>query len=209
VLRRRATLLALAGVTALDAAAAWRLGRSRPVAAGRLTDDGRIQVRSSIRVNATPAACYGAWRKPEQLPRWMGHIERVEPTEAEGRSRWIARGPGGSSTAWDVETVREVPGSELAWRSMPGSMIETEGSVRFERDPSGRGTLVHLDTEYRTPAGAAWHAVAVSWNARTDAPLAGDLRRFKAYIETGEIPTTAGQPSGPRGALGGLLSGVA
>jgi uncharacterized membrane protein len=32
-----------------------------------------------------------------------------------------------------------------------------------------------------------------------------DLRRFKWLIETGEIPTTIGQPSGKRGAINRLL----
>ncbi|MEZ0229291.1 MAG: hypothetical protein ACAI25_11750 [Planctomycetota bacterium] len=93
----------------------------------------------------------------------------------------VARGPGKVPIEWDAEIVRDEPGSLIAWRSLAGSTVETRGVVEFKTPPSGRGTIVH---------------VALFSMTGPELQLKEDLRRFKQVIETGEVPTTEGQPKG-------------
>jgi hypothetical protein len=53
---------------------------------------------------------------------------------------------------------------------------------------------------YRPPAGAAGQAVAKMFGKNPSFLIRQDLRRMKALIETGEIPTIEGQTHGRRSA---------
>jgi uncharacterized membrane protein len=57
---------------------------------------------------------------------------------------------------------------------------------------------------YTPPAGAIGAAFATLLQANPDYHLEDDLRRFKSLIETGEVPTTTGQPTGSSSLLGKL-----
>jgi len=64
---------------------------------------------------------------------------------------------------------------------------------------------VRVMMSYSPPAGVAGALVAKMFGEEPSQQIDEDLRRFKWLIETGEIPTTVGQPSGPRGAMNRLL----
>jgi uncharacterized membrane protein len=46
------------------------------------------------------------------------------------------------------------------------------------------------------PGGAAGASVAALFDGAAEMKLRGDLKRFKQMVETGEVATTDGQPSG-------------
>ncbi len=75
-------------------------------------------------------------------------------------------------------------------------MIEIAGRVRFVPAPGGRGTEVHVTKEYRVPGGNLGVDIATLFGEEPDWQAAADLRRFKQILESGEIPTTEGQPLG-------------
>jgi len=52
--------------------------------------------------------------------------------------------------------------------------------------------------EYDAPGGILGVGVAKLLGEEPDQQVAGDLRRFKNIMEAGEVPTTEGQPAGPR-----------
>jgi hypothetical protein len=56
--------------------------------------------------------------------------------------------------------------------------------------------------EYAPPGGALGKAFATIMGKDPKFTVREDLRKFKALIEAGEIPTTKGQPHGPRGLQG-------
>jgi uncharacterized membrane protein len=56
--------------------------------------------------------------------------------------------------------------------------------------------------KYDPPAGVVGAAVAKLFGEEPEQQIEEDLRRFKSMMETGEVPTTEGQPSG-RGAGAG------
>ncbi len=166
--------------------------------------DGRakaVEVDEAVTVARPREEVYRFWRELENLPRFMRHIESVEAL-GEKRSRWTARVPKGLGTiTWEAEITEDVPGETLAWRSLPGADIENHGTVRFDDGPEGwgaegRGTEVHVRISYRPPAGEVGHLVAKLLNPANKQMVKEDVRRFKHVLETGEVPTIEGQPTG-------------
>ncbi|MEW6296827.1 MAG: SRPBCC family protein [Thermodesulfobacteriota bacterium] len=158
-----------------------------------------VKVEKTITVNAAPDTVYRFWRDLENLPRFMRHLESVRTTDT-ARSHWVAKGPAGTTVEWDAEIIHEVENELIAWQSLANADVYNSGSVHFRPAPGGRGTEVHVVVRYTPPAGALGRAFAKLFGEEPGQQLEEDLRRFKQIIETGEIPTTAGQPSG-RGAM--------
>jgi uncharacterized membrane protein len=153
--------------------------------------------RSTLLVNATPDQVFSFWRNLENLPRFMRHLKSVKDL-GNGRSQWTAYGPAGAIVEWTAEIVAETPGQLIAWRSLEDSAVQVDGSIEFRKAPAKRGTYVDATVQYRPPAGAVGSTVAKLFGKDPSFLMEQDLRRFKALIETGEIPTTEGQSHGPR-----------
>jgi uncharacterized membrane protein len=203
--RRRvaAATLAVAGVAALDVVSSVRHSQRQTTDAGT-SATGAVSVEKSITINRSAEECYRFWRDFDNFPRFMKHIETVQ-TLSDTRSHWKAKGPAGTSVEWDADVTVDQPGQLLAWHSVEGAEVENAGTVRFERAPGGRGTIVRVDMEYNPPGGKAGAMIAKLFGEEPAQQIDEDLRRFKWLIETGVIPTTVGQPSGRRDALTRLL----
>lgn len=164
-------------------------------ALGVHTEQGAVYVEKSVTINRPAQEIYTFWRDFQHLPQFMKHLERVE-VQADGRSHWVAKAPLGTSVSWDAELTEDRPGELIAWRSLPGAQIPNSGQVRFAERPHGRGTAVHVALRYEPPAGAAGALVAKLFNEEPALQIEGDLRRLRALLEAGEIPTVYGQTSG-------------
>jgi uncharacterized membrane protein len=200
--RAAVALAAVAGVTALDMLAALRLtgsraGRTLPGVSGQ-TD---IYLERSIAVSKSPEECYRFWRSFENLPRFMQSLESVRQLD-ERRSRWVAKGPMATRLEWTSEITADRPGEEVAWRTLDDSGAANAGSVRFEVAPAGRGTIVRVSLHYSPRGGALGAGLVRLLGHDPQSRIREDLRRFKQVMETGEIPTTRGQPAGRRSLLG-------
>jgi uncharacterized membrane protein len=181
----------VAMVTALDLMCAQELSRET----GQMTPEGAVRVKRSVRIQRPLEEVYGFWRNFENLPRFMYHLESIRvfgPT----RSHWVAKGPGGKRVEWDSEVTDERPNESIAWRTLPGSDIESSGTVRFEKSPGGRGTIVRVELAYRPPGGMAGRAAAALMNRAPEQQVSDDLRRFKQILETGEVVRSDGTPEG-------------
>lgn len=185
--RLAATTAAVAGVTALDVAVTASLARregSQPA-----------PVRESVAVKRGPEELYAFWRTLPNLPRFMTNL--VSVTEQDGRrSRWVAKGPGGKAIAWYSEIIEDRPGEMIAWQSLPESDVRHSGRVHFDKAPSAHGTYVRVEIEYAPPGGVVGAGLARLLGKAPEHMVREDLRRFRQLMEAGEIPTTAGQPSG-------------
>lgn len=192
--RIAAATAAVAGVTAADAICARELSRGPSGRHGVEIEGGRINVERSIAINLPAAELYRFWRNFENLPRFMSFIELVQPID-EKRSRWIAKIPGGEELRWEAEITRDEPDKSISWASLAGGDLETWGSVRFENGPGGAGTMVTLEMRFAPRRMAA----AAAFGRTLGVMVKENLRRFKQLMETGEIPTIKGQPSGRPG----------
>ncbi|WP_185820609.1 SRPBCC family protein [Xanthomonas sp. GW] len=74
-----------------------------------------------------------------------------------------------------------------------GLQLQTELSVRPA--PNGFGCETLLAVEYRVEGGPLAQAAAKLVGAAPDAVVATVLRRFKAWVECGEVPTLRDNPS--------------
>jgi uncharacterized membrane protein len=152
-----------------------------------LSGDRGIHVRESIRLEVPIGDVYRFWRRLENLPRFMTHLDRVaEGTN--GRAHWVTSGPAGLAVEWDAEIINEVENKVLAWRSLPGSDVVTAGSVNFDAARGGRSTQVSVHLQYAPPAGKAGALVATLFGREPSQTIREDLRHFKQLLEAGEIP---------------------
>ena len=168
-------------------------GTENPVVS--VSADRGIKVEKSIIINKSPEELYRFWRSFENLPRFMNHLESVTTTGG-GRSHWVAKAPAGTTVEWDAEVYNEKENELIAWRSLDGADVDNAGSVRFEPATGGRGTNVRVTLRYDPPGGALGAAVARLFGENPEQQIDEDLRRFKQVMETGEVVSTAGQPSG-------------
>lgn len=201
--RLQAAAAAVAGVAVLDLLSSMDNARREKLEQG-VSPVTELHVEKSISVNRPVEDCYRFWHDFESFPRFMQHLESVRIT-GDNRTRWKAKGPAGTSFEWDAELTADEPNRYLAWCSIEGSGIDNAGSVRFEPAPGGRGTIVRVEMSYRPPGGSAGAMIAKMFGEEPSQQIDEDLRRFKWLIETGEIPTTIGQPSGTRSVIGRLL----
>ena len=147
-------------------------------------------MREAVRLEVPVADAYRFWRRFDNLPRFMTHLNRVT-TMTDGTSHWEAAGPAGLAVEWDAEIINEIENQVLAWRSLPGSDIVTAGSVNFDAVRGGRSTQIKVHLQYAPPAGRAGAFVASLFGREPSQTIREDLRHFKQLLEAGEIPRAA------------------
>ena len=187
--RTVAATAAVAGIAALDLVAARRSTRSG------VSSFRGLELTAAVTVAKTPEEVYDFWRGLERLPTFMWHLQSVEWT-GEGRTRWTAKAPLGTSVSWDAELTEDVRGEVIAWRSLPGADVDNSGSVRFVPAPAGRGTEVRVHLRYAVPGGRLGATVARLLGEEPHQQVEDDLRRFKQVLETGEVVRSDGTPEG-------------
>jgi uncharacterized membrane protein len=152
------------------------------------------QIEESITIYKPVEEVYSRWRRIEELPRFMSHLESVTQGSA-GRSHWVAKIP--LRVEWDAEMTEAEEPRRISWRSLPGARVEHSGAVVFHPVPGRNGTEVKIIISYRPPGGSLG-AAAASWLGGLNAgQIREDLKAFKAMIEAGEKPTNAWQRRRP------------
>jgi uncharacterized membrane protein len=192
----------VAGVLAVDAVAAVQLTKhaGHPLVSG-VAAPTDLYFETSIATAKTPDECYRFWRNIENLPRFMESLDSVRTLD-ERRFHWVARGSDATPLEWDCEITEDRPGAALAWRTLNGARVPNAGSVIFEAAPEGRGTIVRLSIHYSPVGGRLTAALAKLLRQDPQSQVREDLRRFKQLLESGEIATTRGQPTGRRSVFG-------
>lgn len=156
-----------------------------------------VHVHKSIVVKCPSSQLYEFWNDVENLPLVMTHIAEVTSTGAE-KSHWVAEAPMGLTIEWDAEVFNRVPGEMIAWRSLPGSQLQTAGTIRFETllsDGSqfsqsttgqsiiGERTEVTLSVKYNPPGGKLTDLLASLFGRDLHSEIERDLETFKQKME--------------------------
>jgi len=196
------SLATVAGVLALDVFAATHLTRhaAHPLVSG-VASPTDLYFETSIATSRSPEECYLFWRNFDNLPRFMHGLASVQQLD-ERRFHWVTRGSAELRSEWDCEITEDRPSAALAWRSLSGAQIPNAGSVIFEPMPHERGTIVRLSIHYSPVGGRLTPGLARLLRQDPQSQVSDDLRRFKQLLETGEIATTHGQPTGRRSLVG-------
>lgn len=182
---------AVLGVTALDVLYGQQVKRQKSEEAmaderGTTARDGDREVTQSITINRPPDEVYGFWRRLDNLPHFMRHLESVEVIDDQ-RSHWRAKGPADKTVEWDAVITQDRPNELIAWQAEGKADVYNEGTVRFRPAPGGRGTEVVVDLRYDPPGGAAGVAVAKLLHREPGQQVYDDLRRLKQVLEIGEV----------------------
>ncbi|HWN67240.1 MAG TPA: SRPBCC family protein [Haliangium sp.] len=165
-----------------------------------------VEVDRSITIARSPDEVYRFWRNFQNLSTFMKHLSSVDEIEP-GRTRWVAR-EAGLDIDWFAQTIEDVPGERITWRSEPGGRIETDGEVTFRPAPGDRGTEVRVRMRCAAPGGVLAMALAPLMRRFTRVQLGQDLHRMKQLIETGEVATGAMRTDQLRGGMGALSDDV-
>ena len=145
-----------------------------------------INIYTSVTVDKPPKEVYAFWRKLENLPLFMEHVDEVKAID-DTTSEWKVKVPGGlGSLSWKSRIVEDVPDERLSWHSLPDSVIENAGNVQFLK--FGRnGTELHVFISYRVPAGKVGEKVAKLFNPVFEEMIREDIKNFRQFLETGEL----------------------
>jgi uncharacterized membrane protein len=154
--------------------------------AGKInTSPVNVNIRSSFSIDKPRNEVYSFWRKLDNLPLFMNHLERVDVID-EKRSHWVLKLPTGvANVSWDAEIVNDEPGYMIGWSSLPDSIIDNAGKVRF-RDTENGGTLVDVVISYQPPAGGFGASLAHVFNPLFKKLVDDDVQNFKQYMDIAE-----------------------
>ena len=142
-----------------------------------------------VTINKPARELYDFWRSFSGLARIMENVETIE-VKAPDRSTWTVTAPGGRTVTWDAIVTEDKPGERIGWESAEGADIRNSGQVEFT--PAGeRGTVVRAVIAYDPPGGAIGQLIAKLFQREPAIQARRDLRRFKQYMETGEIATSS------------------
>src|SRR5262245_47565815 len=140
-----------------------------------------LKVEKSITINAPPSEVYAFWRRLENLPRFMHHIEAI--TERDNRrSHWVVKSPTGR-VHWDAEIIEDRPDEMISWRTLPDSDVDNAGSVWFTPTQNGGATVIKISLKYLPPAGKAGAMVARLFGRDADSEIEEDLNRLRDLME--------------------------
>jgi len=183
--------------TALD-------GQSQPTDEQDIATHG-VHIEQALLINRPAEDLYGYWRNFQNLPQIMSYLQDVRVDGDGRRSHWVAKAPKllGGSVEWDAEITADDPNSRIAWRSLPGSQVDTVGEIRFSKAMGDRGTEVHVSIHYVPPAGKLGHFLTSMLGENPRRVVREDLRNFKRIMEIGEVISLVGQPMGSCAGTGG------
>lgn len=148
-----------------------------------------VDIQRSVEIAAPVEQVYAFWNNHENFPRFMTNVREVRKLDG-GRSRWVVAGPMGVWIEWEAAITEQRENEALAWKSVPGSIIDHAGEVYFNPGPQG-GTQIDLRMAYNPPGGAVGHIAAVLFGSDPNTQMDEDLIRMKRLIESGNPPDQA------------------
>ena len=133
-------------------------------------------VERSIEVGVPVSTAYNQWTQFESFPRFMEGVERVDqisPTT----THWVTS-VGGVHREFDAEITEQRPDERIAWTSVNGP--KQAGLVTFHRvDATTSRIMLQLDVLPEGVLETLGDKLGVVGHR-----IEGDLKRFKAFIES-------------------------
>lgn len=148
-----------------------------------------LHIESTITVNKSPREVYDFWRRLENLPLFMKHLQSVTSID-DNLSEWKAKIPGGMGTIdWESRIVNDMPEELVEWESINDAPIQNKGKVSF-KDAGESGTEVHFQMSYVAPGGYLGYGIGKLLSPATEAMIRKEIQNFKSLIEAGETSAT-------------------
>jgi uncharacterized membrane protein len=160
-------------------------------------------------INRQREPVYLFWREPGNVALIHDWVEQVTPGDG-GRERWRMKGPGGMRTTVEMERTEDENLERVAWDAV-GPDADAREPLRIRVDmrdrASRRETEVVLTVRLPAASGPLGNLLQHVMGTVAEQHLSHALARARQLLETGEMATTHGQPSGRRrsGEPGGLV----
>jgi uncharacterized membrane protein len=143
----------------------------------------KVNIKTTVIINKPHQEVYKFWRKLENLPLFMKHLESVTVIDQK-RSVWKAKIPGGLGTIeWESEIVHDNMNERIGWQSLPGSQIMNSGNVQF-RDAGNNKTELYAIISYEAPGGIVGESVGRLLSPVFEKMVHSDIEGFKDYVES-------------------------
>jgi len=140
-----------------------------------------VNIRTHVIVNRSRADVYAFWRRLENWPLFMRHLENVDELDG-ATSAWRLKVPGMGGVRWEARIVKEEKNSELSWHSVPGAVIETTAKINFS-DTAADATRVDVMLSYRVPNDAIGERLSRMLTPAFREKVYEDIHNFKHYFE--------------------------
>jgi uncharacterized membrane protein len=150
----------------------------------------------SVTILKSPDEVYAFLRDFNNLALFMSDIMDVKKTSP-SRAKWIIKTQNDATMLeWETEIVEDKSGELISWKSLDHSEVEQTGRISLLKAPGDYGTEVRFFVSYNKKSGKLSEWFNKLFHSDSETLILKDLRRLKAYLETGEVPTIFGQPSG-------------
>ena len=142
-----------------------------------------INIRHSLIVKKPIHEVYSFWRKLENLPLFMTHLESVN---VDGSiSTWKAKIFGGIGfISWKAVIVNEIEDEVIGWSSLDESLIDNAGKIEFIKD-NEFSTQINVVISYRAPLGIAGEKISRLFTPAFENVIRADIDNFKDFMEAG------------------------
>jgi len=149
---------------------------------GRDRRPSNVNVRTQVTVNSPRQEVYAFWRRLENLPLFMEHLESVDEL-SDTVSAWKVKIPGGiGDVRWEAEIVKDIKDTEISWQSVPGASVENAGKINFSDAPSG-ATRIDVMISYRAPLGVMGERLSRLLTPVFRGMIEKDIEGFKHFME--------------------------
>lgn len=133
-------------------------------------------IEKSVEINVPVHTAYNQWTQFEEFPRFMEGVESVKQLD-DTRLQWVAN-IGGKRKEWEARITEQIPDQRIAWRSERGEF--TSGAVSFHAlSPDTARVTVRVNYEPKDITEKIGDMLGM-----VSRRVAGDLERFKDYIES-------------------------
>lgn len=176
---------AAVAVAAAEVAARRSVGAGQPFAT----------LRRSVSIDVEPAHVFEALDDPATVGRLIEPIARLSEVSP-NRWDWSVAGPLGSTLSLRSVLTDVRPGKRIAWRVGNGALMPHDVSIDVMDAPDGRGAVILASVSLYPSAKLPLVGTRTLIEKAADRTLATALYRLRALLETGEMPTVEGQPSG-------------
>ena len=140
----------------------------------------RVRLRTTIEIDRPVPEVFEFCRDFENFPRVVQSLRRITDYQ-DGRSCWEVISPSGEVLSWNSQVTKYVPNVVIAWRSVPGSIVDCNGLIRFSPSPRG-GTRLRIEVDYDPCHTGISDAVRALFDVPRTEQLEADLARANFYL---------------------------
>ena len=141
-------------------------------------------IKESVDVDVPVRVAYDQWTQFETFPQFMEGVESIEQL-TDTTNRWKVE-VGGATREFTTEITEQEPDMRIAWRTIDGQTGHA-GVVTFHH-LSDSTTRVNLDMDVEPEGFIEQVGDKLGFVSRR---VAGDMKRFKEYIESRQSETGA------------------